>query len=239
MAKEYDFKGGEVLLIDKPLDWTSFDVVNKLRWQLKKKTGIKRFKVGHAGTLDPLASGLLIICCGKATKTIESYMGMPKEYTGTIVLGASRPSYDMETEIDHTFDIADITEEKIRTAVSTFIGEIKQVPPVFSAKKIDGKKAYEYARKGVEIELKSNDITIHEYEITRIELPEVDFRIQCSKGTYIRSLAHDLGKELGNGGYLKALRRTSIGDFKVTDALSVDDWVTEIIDAEMPVEEQN
>ena len=237
MAKVYNFKAGEVLLVDKPLEWTSFDVVNKLRYQLKHKTGVKRFKVGHAGTLDPLASGLLIICCGKATKTIDSYMGMPKEYTGTIVLGASRPSYDMETEIDHSFDISGITEADILKAVETFKGEIQQVPPLFSAKKIDGKKAYEYAREGVKMELKSNTITIYNYEITRIELPEVDFKIQCSKGTYIRSLAHDLGKELNNGGYLKALRRTAIGDYKVTDAMSVDKWVTEIIEAEVAPED--
>ena len=237
MSKIYNFKAGETLLVDKPLEWSSFDVVNKLRYQLKHKTGVKRFKVGHAGTLDPLASGLLIICCGKATKTIDSYMGMPKEYTGTIVLGASRPSYDMETEIDHTFDISSITEEDIRKAVQTFVGDIQQVPPLFSAKKIDGKRAYEYAREGVKIEMKSNAITIHSYEITRIELPEVDFKIQCSKGTYIRSLAHDLGVALNNGGYLKALRRTAIGDFKVTDALSVDSWVTEIIEAEVAPED--
>ena len=237
MSKIYDFKGGEVLLVDKPLKWTSFDVVNKLRYQLKLRTGVKRFKVGHAGTLDPLASGLLIICCGKATKTINSYMGMPKEYTGTIVLGASRPSYDMETEVDHSFDVSGITEADILKAVETFKGEIQQVPPLFSAKKIDGKKAYQYAREGIQMELKSNAVTIYSYEITRIELPEVDFKIQCSKGTYIRSLAHDLGKELNNGGYLKALRRTAIGDFKVTDAKSVEDWVTEIIEAEVAPEE--
>lgn len=237
MSKIYNFKAGETLLVDKPLEWSSFDVVNKLRYQLKQKTGVKRFKVGHAGTLDPLASGLLIICCGKATKTIDSYMGMPKEYTGTIVLGASRPSYDMETEIDHTFDISGITEEDVRKAVQTFVGDIQQVPPLFSAKKIDGKRAYEYAREGVKIEMKSNSITIHSYEITRVELPEVDFKIQCSKGTYIRSLAHDLGVALNNGGYLKALRRTAIGDFKVTDAMSVDNWVTEIIEAEVAPED--
>lgn len=233
MSKIYDFRGGEVLLVDKPLEWTSFDVVNKLRWQLKQKTGIKRFKVGHAGTLDPLASGLLIVCCGKATKTIDSFMGMPKEYTGTIVLGASRPSYDMETEIDQEFDLSGMTEEMVHEAVKTFIGDIQQVPPLYSAKKVDGKKAYELARKGSDLKLKANSITIHEYEITRLELPEVDFRIKCSKGTYIRSLAHDLGAALNNGGYLKALRRTAIGNYNVTDAKSVEDWVTEIKDAEV------
>jgi len=231
MSKVYDFRGGEVLLVDKPLEWTSFDVVNKLRYELKHKTGIKRFKVGHAGTLDPLATGLLILCCGKATKTIESYMGMPKEYTGTIVLGAVRPSYDMETEISETFDISMLTETQVREAVKTFIGEIEQVPPLFSAKKIDGRKAYEFAREGTEVKLKSNKITIYQYEITRLELPEVDFRIVCSKGTYIRSLAYDLGRALNNGGYLSALRRTAIGDFKVSDSMSVTDWVTEIKEA--------
>ena len=233
MSKVYDFRGGEVLLVDKPLEWTSFDVVNKLRYELKRKTGIKRFKVGHAGTLDPLATGLLIVCCGKATKTIESYMGMPKEYTGTITLGSVRPSYDLETEISETFDISEITEQQIREAVETFIGEIDQVPPLFSAKKIDGRKAYEFAREGTEVKLKPNKITIYEYEITRIELPEVDFRIVCSKGTYIRSLAYDLGRVLNNGGHLSALRRAAIGDFKVSDAMSVTDWVTEIQDAEV------
>ena len=231
MSKIYDFRGGEVLLVDKPLEWTSFDVVNKLRYQLKHKTGIKRFKVGHAGTLDPLASGLLIICCGKATKTIDSYMGMPKEYTGTIVLGATRPSYDMETEIDQEFDISHLSDKDILAAVEKFKGEIDQVPPLYSAKKIEGKKAYEFARKGADIKLNPNTITIYDYEITRIELPEIDFRVRCSKGTYIRSLAHDLGVELNNGGYLKTLRRTSIGDFKVSDAKSVEDWATEIQNA--------
>lgn len=233
MSKQYNFKAGEVLLVDKPLTWTSFDVVNKLRYQLKHKTGIKRFKVGHAGTLDPLASGLLIICCGKATKTIDSYMGMPKEYTGTIMLGATRPSYDMETEVDQTFDISGITKEMVEEAVKTFIGEIEQVPPLFSAKKLDGKKAYEFARQGVEKELKPNNITIYEYEITRMELPEIDFRVVCSKGTYIRSLAHDLGVALNNGAHLTALRRTAIGDFRVEDAKSVEDWVEEIKNAEV------
>jgi tRNA pseudouridine55 synthase len=238
MSKIYDFRGGEMLLVDKPLEWTSFDVVNKLRWQLKQKTGIKRFKVGHAGTLDPLATGLLIICCGKATKTIDSFMGMPKEYTGTIVLGATRPSYDMETEIDQEFDLSEISDEDILKAVKTFIGEIQQVPPLYSAKKVDGKKAYDLARAGSDLKLKANAITIHEYEITRIELPEVDFRVKCSKGTYIRSLAHDLGAALNNGGYLKALRRIAIGEYKIEDANSVDHWVTEIKDAEVvPFEE--
>lgn len=232
MSKIYDFRGGEVFLVDKPLTWTSFDVVNKLRYNLKSKTGVKRFKVGHAGTLDPLATGLLIICCGKATKTIDSYMGMPKEYTGTIVLGATRPSYDMETEIDATFDFANITDEDVQNAVNTFKGDIRQTPPLHSAKKIDGKRAYEFARKGIEKTLKPNAITIYEYEITRIALPEIDFRIVCSKGTYIRSLAYDLGQELGNGAYLKALRRTAIGEYKVSDALSVENWVTKIQEAE-------
>lgn len=236
MSRIYDFKAGEVLLVDKPLTWTSFDVVNKLRYQLKHKTGIKRFKVGHAGTLDPLASGLLIVCCGKATKTIDSYMGMPKEYTGTIVLGATRPSYDMETEIDQTFDISHITESAVHKAVQSFLGTIEQIPPLFSAKKIDGKKAYEFARKGIDLDLKPNVITIHEYEITRLELPEIDFRVKCSKGTYIRSLAHDLGQKLNVGGYLKSLRRTAIGDHKVADASSIEEWIETIKNNPSPEE---
>lgn len=233
MSNSYNFKAGEVLLVDKPLEWTSFDVVNKLRYELKHKTGIKRFKVGHAGTLDPLASGLLIICCGKATKTIESYMGMPKEYTGTITLGATRPSYDMETEIDQEFDYSHLSEDDVLKAIENFKGEIDQVPPLYSAKKIDGKKAYELARKGSDRVLAPNKITIFEYELTRIALPEVDFKVKCSKGTYIRSLAHDLGAALGVGGHLTALRRTAIGDFSIADAHEVDFWVNEIREAEI------
>lgn len=228
MSKIYNFRGGEVFLVDKPLYWTSFDVVNKLRHHLKHKTGIKRFKVGHAGTLDPLASGLLIICCGKSTKTIDTYMGMTKTYTGTFVLGATRPSYDMETEISNTFDISEIKADDIIKAASSFIGTQNQIPPLFSAKKVNGKKAYELAREGIEHELPANTITVYTYELTRIELPEIDFKITCAKGTYIRALARDLGEALNNGAYLKTLRRTAIGEFSIEDADTVDNWVKKI-----------
>lgn len=220
MLTEQDYKDGQILLIDKPLQWTSFQVVNKLRWLIRKNFGIKKIKVGHAGTLDPLASGLLIICTGKFTKRIQEFMGQTKEYTGTITLGATTPSYDLETEIDKTFAIDHISEEVIKTTTEQFIGEIEQYPPVFSALKKDGKRLYEYARQGEEVEVSARKITISEFEITRVELPEVDFRVVCGKGTYIRSLAHDFGKALQSGGHLSVLRRTKIGEFSVDDAIS-------------------
>jgi len=214
-----DFKNGQVLLIDKPLEWTSFQVVNKLRWHIRQKFGIKKIKVGHAGTLDPLATGLLIICTGKFTKQINEYQGQVKEYTGEITLGATTPSYDLETEVNATFPIAHISEELIHTTVKQFIGEIDQVPPIFSALKKDGKRLYELAREGKTTEINSRKITIQEFEITKIELPKINFRVVCSKGTYIRSLAYDFGKSLNSGGYLSKLRRTKIGDFKVDGTL--------------------
>ncbi|WP_298310884.1 tRNA pseudouridine(55) synthase TruB [uncultured Aquimarina sp.] len=220
MLTEQDYKDGQILLIDKPLQWTSFQVVNKLRWLIRKNFGIKKIKVGHAGTLDPLASGLLIICTGKFTKRIQEFMGQTKEYTGTITLGATTPSYDLETEIDKTFAIDHISEEAIKTTTKQFIGEIEQYPPVFSALKKDGKRLYEYARQGEEVEVSARKITISTFEITRVELPEVDFRVVCGKGTYIRSLAHDFGKALQSGGHLSVLRRTKIGEFSVDDAIS-------------------
>ncbi|AXT52300.1 tRNA pseudouridine(55) synthase TruB [Aquimarina sp. BL5] len=220
MLTEQDYKDGQILLIDKPLQWTSFQVVNKLRWLIRKNFGIKKIKVGHAGTLDPLASGLLIICTGKFTKRIQEFMGQTKEYTGTITLGATTPSYDLETEIDKTFAIDHISEEVIKTTTEQFIGEIEQYPPIFSALKKDGKRLYEYARQGEEVEIPARKITISAFEITRIELPEIDFRVVCGKGTYIRSLAHDFGKALQSGGHLSVLRRTKIGEFSVDDAIS-------------------
>ncbi|GAA0712834.1 tRNA pseudouridine(55) synthase TruB [Aquimarina litoralis] len=220
MLTEQDYKDGQIVLIDKPLQWTSFQVVNKVRWRIRKTFGIKKIKVGHAGTLDPLASGLLIICTGKFTKRIQEFMGQTKEYTGTITLGATTPSYDLETEVDQTFPIDHISTENIQQATKGFIGEIEQYPPVFSALKKDGKRLYEYAREGEEVTVVARKITISEFEITRIELPEVDFRVVCGKGTYIRSLAHDFGKALQSGGHLSALRRTKIGSFDVTDAIS-------------------
>lgn len=225
MKTAEDFKNGQVLLIDKPLEWTSFQAVNKLRWHLRRAFKLKKIKVGHAGTLDPLASGLLVICTGKMTKQIETFQGQEKEYTGTIVLGSTTPSYDLETEINHTFPTDHFTEELIHETTKQFIGDIEQYPPVFSAIKKDGKRLYEFAREGKEVEVKPRTINISEFEITRIGESEVDFRVVCSKGTYIRSLANDFGKALDSGGHLSVLRRTRIGDFKVDDALSPEAFI--------------
>ena len=216
-----DYKEGQVLLIDKPLGWTSFQVVNKVRWLIRKKFDLKKIKVGHAGTLDPLASGLLIICTGKFTKKIDTYQAQEKEYTGTITLGATTPSYDLETDFDRTFDLSGITSEKIKEATSEFLGEIQQQPPVFSALKKDGKRLYEFARAGEDVVIPKRIVNISAFEILNIELPHIDFRVVCSKGTYIRSLAHDFGKALNNGGYLSALRRTKIGEFNVDNSISI------------------
>ncbi len=223
-----DYKEGQVILIDKPLEWTSFQVVNKLRWLIRKQFDIKKIKVGHAGTLDPLASGLLIICTGKFTKKIDTYQAQEKEYTGTITLGATTPSYDLETEVDQVFDISEITSEQILAATQQFTGEIQQQPPIFSALKKEGKKLYEFARKGEAVDIPSRTVTISEFEITKIDFPRVDFRVVCSKGTYIRSLAHDFGKSLQNGAHLSALRRTRIGDFSVDDAIDIATFEAEI-----------
>jgi len=219
-----DYKEGQVILIDKPLEWTSFQVVNKVRWLIKKEFRIKKIKVGHAGTLDPLATGLLIICSGKFTKKIDTYQAQEKEYTGTFTLGASTPSFDLETEIDQTFDISELTAEKIKAVVPRFLGEIQQQPPVFSALKKEGKRLYEFARIGEEVDIPFRTVTISEFEITKVDLPKVDFRVMCSKGTYIRSLAHDFGKALGNGAHLSALRRTKIGEFSVENALGIKEF---------------
>ncbi len=213
---------GKLLLIDKPLHWTSFQVVNKVRWLLKKQFDLKNLKVGHAGTLDPLATGLLILCTGKFTKKIDEYQAQQKEYTGTITLGATTPSYDLETEIYKTFDISNITAEKIRETSLCFLGESQQQPPIFSALKKEGKRLYEFAREGEAVEIPLRTIHISEFEITKIEMPNIGFRIVCGKGTYIRSLAHDFGKALNNGGHLSALRRTKIGDFSVEDGITIE-----------------
>ena len=217
-----DFLNGQTLLIDKPLEWSSFQVVNKLRWLIRQQFDIKKIKVGHAGTLDPLATGLLLICTGKFTKTINELQGQVKEYTGTITLGATTPSYDLETEVDQTYATEHINETLIHEATKQFIGEIDQFPPVFSALKKDGKRLYEYARNGEEVEVKSRRIEINEFEITNIDLEnlKVDFRTVCSKGTYIRSLAYDFGKALNSGGHLSALRRTKIGEYNVDNAIT-------------------
>lgn len=210
-----EFQAGQVLLIDKPLDWTSFQVVNKIRWNIRKEHKIKKIKVGHAGTLDPLATGLLIICTGKKTKEIESYQAQEKEYSGTIVVGSTTPSFDLETEIDQTFPTEHISEADLKSVVEKLTGEITQYPPIYSAVKIDGKRAYESARKGTEIKMNPRLVTISKFEIDTKDFPKVHFVISCSKGTYIRTIASDFGKLLNNGAHLSALRRERIGDFKV------------------------
>ena len=222
MLTPEDYLNGQVLLIDKPLQWSSFQAVNKLKYTLINKLGLpKKFKIGHAGTLDPLATGLLIVCTGKFTKSISEIQGQVKEYTGTFYIGATTPSYDLETEIDATFPTAHITEVLIHETVKQFIGEIDQKPPVFSAIKKEGVRLYEHARAGVEVEIASRKTQIHEFEITRIALPEIDFRVVCSKGTYIRSLAYDFGLALQSGGHLTVLRRTKIGNYDVKNAIDV------------------
>lgn len=210
---------GKVLLVDKPTGWTSFDVVNKIRFAIKTK------KVGHAGTLDPLATGLLIICTGKFTKRIEEFMGAAKEYTGTITLGKTTPSYDSETEPDATYPTEHLTESLLLENTQQFIGNIKQMPPMYSAIKVDGKRLYEHARKGREIEVAARDVEITKFELTNIAIPEVDFIVQCSKGTYIRSLAYDFGKAVNAGGYLSSLRRTAIGNHHINNALGLEQLI--------------
>ena len=223
-----DFNNGQVLLLDKPLEWTSFQVVNKVRWHIRKQFNLKKIKVGHAGTLDPLATGLLIICTGKETKNIETYQGQIKEYTGTFTIGATTPSYDLETEIDTTYPTEHITEELIHQTTQQFIGKIQQKPPIFSAIKKDGKRLYELARAGQSTEIASREIEITKFEITKIDFPKVDFRVVCSKGTYIRSLAHDFGVALNSGAHLSVLRRTKIGAFSVDNALDIDGFISSL-----------
>ncbi|WP_336129673.1 tRNA pseudouridine(55) synthase TruB [Mesoflavibacter sp. CH_XMU1422-2] len=220
-----DYKAGQVLLIDKPLNWTSFQVVNKLRWEVRQAFNIKKIKVGHAGTLDPLATGLLVICTGKMTKQINTFQGQIKEYTGTFVLGSTTPSFDLETEIDNTYPTDHITEALIHQTTKQFIGEIDQYPPVFSAIKKDGKRLYEFARAGEDVEINSRKVTIEAFEITKINGLNLEFRVVCSKGTYIRSLANDFGKALNSGAHLSVLRRTKIGDFDVKNGLSIEDFI--------------
>lgn len=215
-----DFLNGQLLLIDKPLGWSSFQAVNKLKWAIRKKFKLNKIKIGHAGTLDPLATGLLLICTGKFTKRINELQGQVKEYTGTVTLGATTPSYDLETEVDQIFSFASISEEMIQKAASQLTGDIEQRPPIFSALKKDGKRLYEYAREGKKVEIKKRSVTVSEFEIVTFQMPEVHFRIVCSKGTYIRSLAHDLGLLLDNGGHLSQLRRTKIGDYSVDNAIN-------------------
>lgn len=214
---DHSSDSGSVLLVNKPFQWTSFDVVNKLRF------GLKIRKIGHAGTLDPLATGLLIICTGKMTKRIETFMGLEKEYTGTFVLGKTTPSHDLETEVSEGNDLSALTEGKIREAAKSLTGIIQQLPPVHSAIKVGGKRAYHFARKGKEVELKHREVEVKDFEITSIRLPEAAFRIVCSKGTYIRSIARDFGETLGVGAYVTNLCRTRIGDFSLEDARSIEE----------------
>ena len=220
---------GAVFLVDKPMDWTSFDTVNFVRALFKRFYGIRKLKVGHAGTLDPLATGLLILCTGPMTKQIEDFQAQVKTYTGTMILGQSTPTYDLESEPDAFFPTADITPEQLEAARLKFVGDIKQHPPKYSAIKIKGKRAFDYARSDEEIELKARDIHIDDFKLNLDRFPEIDFEVTCSKGTYIRSLAHDFGRELGNGACLKSLRRTRIGEFQVEHAWQLKDLKNEII----------
>tara|TARA_B100000900_G_scaffold387060_1_gene377988 strand:- start:851 stop:1540 length:690 start_codon:yes stop_codon:yes gene_type:complete len=224
MKKTFQFLEGEVLLIYKPLHWTSFQLVNKLRWLIKRKLGIKKIKVGHAGTLDPLASGLMIICTGKITRKISQYQAAEKEYIATLKLGATTPSYDGETEETYFYPTKHISKELITSVFNRFVGEIEQVPPIFSAIKVKGKKLYESARKGNKVEIKPRIIRIYELEIIDMDLPYIKLRVSCSKGTYIRSLAHDLGKALNTGAWLCQLQRTKIGSETIKNAIDINDF---------------
>jgi tRNA pseudouridine55 synthase len=221
-----DFAQGSTILVDKPLGWTSFDVVNKLRWHLRQRLGVKKLKVGHAGTLDPLATGLLVICIGKHTKNIEGFIADSKTYTGTFLLGKTTPSFDLETEYNQEFPTTHINEDILEQVRLSFLGKQQQVPPIFSAKQIDGKRAYDLARAGKEVVMKSNEIEIHSFTIDAQRFPEIDFEISCSKGTYIRSIAHDFGQKCESGASLIALRRTCSGSFSIADSKSVEDWIS-------------
>ncbi len=219
------FSEGSTIVVDKPLGWTSFDVVNKIRWHLKQKLGVKKIKVGHAGTLDPLATGVLVLCVGKNTKLIEALMAGKKTYTGTILLGKTTPSYDLETSYDQEYPTEHITTELIEEARVAFLGEQQQVPPIFSAKQVDGQRAYDLARAGKEVELKASTVVIDQLSFDASNFPEIQFEIECSKGTYIRSIAHDFGKKLNSGGTLIELRRTKSGDQTIENSKSVDEWI--------------
>ena len=220
-----DFISGKLILIDKEKEWSSFDVVNKIRSAIKKKFSIKKIKVGHAGTLDPLATGLLILCTGKMTKKIGNLSILRKRYLGTITLGATTPSYDCETDINNTYPTSHITEKLIKSNINNFIGVISQKPPIYSAIKKDGKRLYMYARAGEKVEINSRKIEIFDFKIMKIDMPNIDFEISCSKGTYIRSIANDFGENLNSGAYLSNLKRTEIGDFKITNASKVNEFI--------------
>lgn len=223
-----DFLKGEVLYVNKPLHWTSFNLVNKLRWKLQKTLKMKHLKVGHAGTLDPLATGVMILCTGKATRLIESFQYQTKEYVATLELGATTPSFDLELEVDATYPTAHITRELVDEVIPRFTGEIWQVPPVYSAVKVDGKRAYDYAREGQEVELKPKLLVIDEIEVLDFALPILKIRVVCSKGTYIRALARDIGQALGSGAHLTALERTRIGEVRLADCWEIDALVDHV-----------
>ncbi len=224
----YDYRAGATLLVDKPIGWTSFDVVSKIRNKIRKRLGVKKIKVGHAGTLDPMATGLLIICTGKSTKKLGEFQQLPKVYTGTMRLGATTPSYDAETEVDEEFPIEHLNPGLLEQARRSFLGDIDQIPPMFSAIKVDGQPLYKKARKGERIDIEPRPVHIASFELTRIALPEVDFEVKCSKGTYIRSLVYDFGKAVRSGAYLTALRRTAIGPYTVDDAWNLDELLEHI-----------
>ena len=227
LSKE-DFESGVVLLINKEINWTSFDVVKKIKNLLKEKFSFKKIKVGHAGTLDPLATGLLVVCTGKSTKMISEIQNQKKEYTGELTMGATTPSYDLETEIDNRYDISNISEKDISSKTKLFIGEVFQKPPIFSAIKVKGERLYEKARRGEKINIKKRKIVIYDFQLTEILLPKINFIIECSKGTYIRSIAHDFGKSLNNGAHLSKLVRTKIGEFDLKDAKSIIEFENEL-----------
>jgi len=229
ITSETDFLEGQVLLFNKPLGWSSFDVVKKVRGIIKSEKKIKKIKVGHAGTLDPLADGLLIVCTGKFTKRIDEIQGQKKVYIGEITLGGTTPSYDKETEVDQTFDVSEITDKIIHKTSKKFEGKIMQKPPIFSALKREGKRLYKHAREGTKIEINAREVEIEKFEITSIEMPKITFKVVCSKGTYIRSLAHDFGKELNNGAHLSSLKREMIGNFSLSDSINIDSFKENIL----------
>jgi tRNA pseudouridine55 synthase len=226
-----DFEQGEVICLDKPYRWTSFDLVNKVRYILRHVTG-KKLKVGHAGTLDPLATGVMLICTGKATKKIDNYQAGIKEYIATLQLGATTPSFDLEHEIDHTYPFDHITRQAVDECLLRFMGTIEQIPPEYSAVKIDGKRAYEYARKGKDVVIKSKTLVIDEIEVLAFSLPVLKLRIVCSKGTYIRALARDIGQELNSGAHLIGLQRTRVGDFTMNEAQTIEDFEKKLRNSE-------
>ena len=238
MCSKKDFIGGEIIAVDKPLGWTSFDAVKRLRGALLRKLGLKKMKVGHAGTLDPLATGVMVICTGRATKRIDELQAGVKEYEATLALGATTPSFDLETEVDATYPTGHITEELVRDVLARFVGAIEQVPPAYSACKVDGKRAYDLAGKGREVELKAKTLVIDSIELLEYSPTQIRIRTVCSKGTYIRALARDIGTALGSGAHLTALRRTRVGDVGIADCLSVTDAVAMIREAEIVETEQ-